>query len=86
MYTIIHALISLFKRFKKHPRFDVLGGPHNGDTVILPGFGMMDGDFTAHIDRESLTHVHVSMGILGRWWQRDQFHLDGDRWVHKDVA
>jgi hypothetical protein len=57
------------------------------DTLIVPGFGMMDGDFAFRVDRVSLFKVHASAGILTRWWPRADFRNTGERkWTHKDIA
>lgn len=57
------------------------------DALIVPGFGLMDSDFTFRVDRVGLRKVHVSAGLLTGWWPRADFRKTGDReWTHKEIS
>ena len=61
-------------------------GPNIGDTVIIPGFGLMDGDFTAYVDGVKRGEFHTSMGILSGWHPVEDYVHCGERWVHETLV
>lgn len=60
-----------------------------GQTVIAPGFGMMDNEFKFTIDKvERLRkRFYVKGGIASGWSSMYDYAWDSDRqrWVHKSL-
>ena len=76
------SLFNFLKRRAKRPF-----GPMPGDTVLLPGFGLMDNDFEERVHAVRPGRFHVQMGVLTGWWSSMDFRLLPDgRWAHKDIA
>jgi hypothetical protein len=58
-----------------------------GDKVVIPGFGLMDGDFQAFVSKVRPLRFYVAMGLLTRWWNKRDFVKTGEReWTHKDLV
>ena len=57
--------------------------------VIVPGFGLMDGEFTFWVGRIDglLRRFRVEAGLMSGWMPMADFRWDpaGERWVHKDL-
>ncbi len=59
------------------------------DTVIEPGFGMMDGEFTHFVSKVNYVTrtFDVAAGILSGPRKMNHYRWDNerDRWVHRDL-
>lgn len=71
-----------------------------GDMVILPGFGLMEGDFKTSAFVVRLRSFYVRMGLLSGWHRKRDFTWVSDginrfsryvgygphgAWVHRDL-
>lgn len=59
-------------------------------TVIDPGFGIMDGDFTFYV--RQVDHVgrrfDVAAGLMSGWRKMSDYRWDSERsrWVHRSLS
>ena len=75
------SLAGIWRRIVSPP------GPLPGETVLLPGFGLMDSDFEERIHLVTPGRFHVQMGLLTGWWDVADFtRLADGRWAHNDIA